>query len=293
MDQSVTFCGRTFSRDELQLIGDVVKRYAGLSRMERAHTVCEWLQWQRSSGKLKARECREFLERLDSQGVVQLPTQRATKPVGSRTRIPVSAEGEPRAPIEGLVGAFEPIVLDPVHRSQQQLLYCERVGRYHYLGHAVPFGAQVRYYFSSGTQVLGCMQFSRPAWRMAAREHWIGGDEPARRSNLQRVVSQSRFLILPGVRLTNLASVVLSRALRRLGRDWAERYGNEPLLVETLVDESRYSGHCYRASNWIRRGQTSGRGRMDRENLRKGVSPKAIWVYPRVPDAAERLRRPA
>ena len=293
MDQSVTFCGRTFSRDELLLIGDVVKRYAGLSRMELAHTVCELLQWQRSSGKLKARECREFLERLDSQGTVQLPTKRATKPVGSRTRIPVSAEGEPGAPIEGLVGAFEPIVLEPVHSAQQQRLYRELVGRYHYLGHAVPFGAQVRYFFSAGTQVLGCMQFSSPAWRMAAREHWIGWDEPARRSNLQRVVSQSRFLILPWVRITNLASVVLSRALRRLGRDWAERYGNEPLLVETLVDESRYSGHGYRASNWIRLGQTSGRGRMDREHLREGVSPKAVWVYPLVPDAAERLRRPA
>jgi len=293
MDRATTFCGRQFSGAELQLICEVVKRHAGLSRMELAHTVCELLAWQRPGGGPKARECREFLERLDSQGIVQLPTKRATKPVGSRTRIPVSAEGEPGAPIEGLVGAFEPIVLEPVQSAQQQLLYRELVGRHHYLGHAVPFGAHVRYFFYSGTQVLGCMQFSSPAWRMAAREHWIGWDDQARRSNLQRVVSQSRFLILPWVRITNLASVVLSRVLRRLGRDWAERYGNEPLLVETLVDESRYSGHCYRAANWIRLGQTSGRGRMDREHLREGASPKAVWVYPLVPDAAQRLREPS
>jgi hypothetical protein len=293
MDQSVTFCGRTFSRDELQLIGDVVKRYAGLSRMELAHTVCELLHWQRSSGGLKARECREFLERLDSQGIVQLPTKRTTKPVGSRTRIPISAEGEPAAPLQGKVGAFEPIVLEPVQCEPQRLLFRELVGRYHYLGYAVPFGAHQRYFFYSGARVLGCMQFSSPAWRMAVREHWIGWDEPARRSNLQRVINQSRFLILPWVRIDNLASVVLSRALHRLGRDWSARYGVEPLLVETLVDESRYSGHCYRASNWIRLGQTSGRGRMDREHRRDGVSPKAVWVYPLVPDAAERLRRPA
>ena len=88
-------------------------------------------------GGLKARECREFLERLDSQGIVQRPTKRATKPVGRRTRIPVSAEGEPGAPIEGLVGAFEPIVLEPVQSAQQQRLYRERVGRHHYLGQAV------------------------------------------------------------------------------------------------------------------------------------------------------------
>jgi hypothetical protein len=289
----VAFCGRQFSSAELQLICEVVKRYAGLSRMELAHTVCELLQWQRSAGGLKARECREFLELLDSQGMVRLPSKRPTKPVGSRTRVPVSAKGEPAAALQGKVGAFEPIVLEPVQSEQQRLLFRELVGRYHYLGHAVPFGAHVRYLFYSGEQVLGCMQFSSPAWRMAVRERWIGWDEQARRGNLQRVVNQSRFLILPWVRIANLASVVLSRTLHRLRRDWEVRYGVEPLLVETLVDESRYSGHCYRAANWIWLGQTAGRGRMDREHQREGVSPKAVWVYPLVAKAAQRLREQA
>ncbi len=293
MDKQVAFCGRQFSSTEMQLICEVVKRHAGLSRMELAHTVCELLQWQRTGGGLKARECREFLELLDSRGVIQLPPKRSTKPVGSRTRVPVSAAGEPGAPLEGKVGQFEPIVLEAVQSESQRLLYRELVGRYHYLGHAVPFGAHVRYFFHSGTQVLGCMQFSSPAWRMAQRERWIGWDEQTRRSNLQRVVNQSRFLILPWIRIANLASVVLSRALHRLGRDWEARYGVAPLLVETLVDESRYSGHCYRAANWIRLGETSGRGRMDREHQREGVSPKALWVYPLVAQAAQRLCRPA
>ena len=134
------------------------------------------------------------------------------------------------------------------------------------------------------------MQFSSPAWRMAVREGWIGWDESARRANLQRVINQSRFLILPWVRIANLASVVLSRALRRLCKDWEERYAVEPLLVETLVDESRYSGHCYKASNWSRLGLTAGRGRMDREHLKEGAAPKAVWVYPLKPNAAQRLR---
>lgn len=292
MDELVAFCGRQFSDVELQLIGEVVKRHAGLSRMELAHTVCELLQWQRPGGGLKARECREFLELLDSQGVIRLPPKHATKPAGSRTRVPVSAAGEPVAALEGKVGAFEPIVLEPAESEPQRLLFRELVGRYHYLGYAVPFGAHQRYFFHSGTRVLGCMQFSSPAWRMAARERWIGWDEQARRNNLQRVVNQSRFLILPWVRIANLASVVLSRALHRLGRDWEVRYGVEPLLVETLVDESRYSGHCYRAANWIRLGQTAGRGRMDATHQREGASPKAVWVYPLVPEAAQRLRSP-
>jgi Domain of unknown function (DUF4338) len=290
MDGPVTFCGRQFSSAELQLICEVVKRYAGLSRMELAHTVCELLQWQRSAGGLKARECREFLELLDSQGVVRLPSKRPTKPVGSRTRVPVSAAGEPAAALQGKVGAFEPIVLEPVQSEPQRLLFRELVGRHHYLGHAVPFGAHVRYLFYSGKQVLGAMQFSSPAWRIAVRERWIGWDEPARRGNLQQVVSQSRFLILPWVHIANLASVVLSRALRRLRQDWQARYAVAPLLVETLVDESRYSGHCYRAANWIRLGETAGRGRMDRAHQREGAAPKAVWVYPLRPNAAQRLR---
>jgi hypothetical protein len=293
MDKPEEFCGKQFSDAEMQLIRDVVKRHAGLSRMELAHTVCELLQWQRGNGGLKARECREFLELLDSQGVLQLPAKRATKPVGSRTRVPVSAAGEPAAVLEGKVGAFEPIVLEPVQSEQQRLLFRELVGRYHYLGYAVPFGAHLRYLIHSGTQVLGCMQYSSPAWRMAARERWIGWDEQARRSNLQRVVNQSRFLILPWVRIANLASVVLSRVHHRLGRDWETRYGIAPLLAETLVDESRYSGHCYLAANWIRLGETTGRGRMDREHERHGESPKAVWVSPLAADAAQRLRRAA
>jgi Domain of unknown function (DUF4338) len=289
---AATFCGRAFSGAEVQLICTVVQRYGGLSRMELASTVCELLQWQRASGGLKARECREFLELLDARGVLRLPPKHAGKPVGTRTRVPISASGEPGAALVGKVGAFEPIVFQLVQSSAQRLLFRELVGRYHYLGHAVPFGAHLRYLFYGGSLrvVLGCMQFSSPAWRMAVRDRWIGWDEAARRANLQRVVSQSRFLILPWVRIANLASVVLSRALRQLRSDWPAHYGVEPLLVETLVDSSRYRGHCYRAANWIGLGETAGRGRMDRQHLREAAAPKSVWVYPLGGDATQLLR---
>ena len=158
----------------------------------------------------------------------------------------------------------------------------------------MPFGAHVRYlvYASRPERaVVGCVQFSSPAWRMAARDAWIGWDDATRVRNLQRVAANTRFLILPWVRVKNLASVVLSLAVRRLCRDWPQRYGVEILLVETLVDTARYGGHCYRAANWIRLGETTGRGRMDREHVRHGVARKTIWVYPLVKDAARRLRQ--
>jgi hypothetical protein len=289
MDNPILFCGKQVTNTELELICEVVNRYAGLSRMELAQTVCELLQWQRPSGGLKARECREFLEQLDGRGVISLPAKRVTKPAGSKTSVPVTVEGEPGFALRGKVGDFEPVTLVPVENSQQRSLFRELIGRYHYLGYAVPFGAHLRYFIYSGDQVLGCMQFSSPAWRMAARDEWIGWSDVVRRENLQRVVMQSRFLILPWVRIANLASASLSRALHRLGCDWEARYGIEPLLVETLVDESRYSGHCYKASNWLRLGVTTGRGRMDSKHLKEGDAPKAVWVYPLRADATQRL----
>ena len=290
MDSPMSFCGRQVADAEFKLICEVVKRHAGLSRMELARTVCELLQWQRPSGGLKAHECREFLEFLDSKGVIKLPAKRATKTLGSKTRVPVTKEGEPGAAMQGKVDDFDTIMLEPVQSAEQRSLFREMIGRYHYLGYAVPFGAHLRYFIYTGDQMLGCMQFSSPAWRMAARDEWIGWSEQERKENLQRVVTQSRFLILPWVKIANLASVAQSRVLHRLGRDWEARYGIEPLLVETLVDESRYSGHCYKASNWSRLGLTAGRGRMDREHLKEGAAPKAVWVYPLKPNAAQRLR---
>jgi hypothetical protein len=134
------------------------------------------------------------------------------------------------------------------------------------------------------------MQFSSPAWRMKARDQWIGWDDTTRSRNLQRVVTNSRFLILPWVHIQNLASTVLSLALRRLVIDWEQRYGVRPLLVETLVDPGRFTGGCYLAANWIALGGTAGRGRMDREHQRHGAAPKKLLVYPLHRDAARRLR---
>lgn len=287
------FSGRSFTPDEVALIREVVESCSGLSRSELAQTICELLGWKRPSGALKALECGGLLERLESVGAWELPEKRPRRPVGSRTRVPVTGRGDRGQDLVGEVGDIAPIDLEAVETESQRLLFRELVGRHHYLGHRVPFGAHLRYLvFASRPErtVVGCVQFSSPAWRMAVRDGWIGWDERARQRNLQRVVNNSRFLILPWVRVKNLASRVLSLALRRLCVDWPRRYGVEVLLVETLVDTSRYTGHCYRAANWIPLGETAGRGRMDREHLRHGASPKAVLIYPLVKDAARRLR---
>ena len=287
------FSGRAFSARELTLVRDVVRNCSGLSRMELARTVCELLRWRRPNGGLKARECREFLERLDAEGAVVLPDKRRGRAVGSVTRVPRTAAGEPGRPLSGSVGEVEPLDVELVCEPAQRLLFRELVGRYHYLGHTVPFGAHLRYLvFASrpARAVVGCLQFSSPAWRMAVRDRWVGWDESARVRNLQRVVNKQPLPVAavgageePGER----GAVARPRAV---AGGLAAALPPRALLVETLVDARRHHGGCYRAANFVALGATSGRGRMDRHRRRVGAAPRTVLVYPLVRDARRRLR---
>lgn len=285
------FCGREFSREEVSLIQEIVETCGGVSRTELAHTVCELLGWRRANGKLKGRECLDFLERLEEKGLLRLPVRRETTRWGVSEAAPVVEGDRPWAELTGSVEAFSPVELDLVETGDQRRLFRELAGRYHYLGYKRPFGARLRYlaYVTRPERVIvGCLQFSSPSWRMKVRDQWIGWDDATRGERLQQVVQNSRLLILPRIR--NLATRVLSMALRRLGGDWESRYGLQPWLVETLVDRRRFHGGCYLAGNWIELGETSGRGRMDRAGQRHGAEVKTVLVYPLVKDAPRRLR---
>ena len=287
------FAGQDVGAEELALIREVVQTCGGISRTELAKTVCELLGWQRPNGSLKALECREYLERLESSGFVRLPPLRRRRPKGSSTRIPRTARGEPSEALVGSVEEFGSLSVEQVRNSADSELFRELVGRYHYQGYTVAYGAQLRYLVwisQPQRQVVGCLRFSSPAWRLSARDQWIGWDESARSRNLQRVVANSRFLLLPWVRIRNLASRVLAQGARQLTLDWPARYGVEPLLLETLVDPERFQGTCYRAANWVGVGLSAGRGRMDRAHRRHGLSPKKVFLYPLVRGAARRLR---
>ncbi len=284
-------CGREFTAKEVSLIQEVVETCAGISRLELAHTVCELLEWKRPGGGLKARECRDLLERLESQGVLTLPDKKSCGSSKPRKCIAPAEEGQIHSELTGSVEEFAPLYVELVENRQQRQLFQELLSRYHYLGYAMPYGARLQYLIYASRprcEVVGCVQFSSPAWRMQARDQWIGWDDGTRNLHLQHIVNNSRLLVLARVR--NLASMMLSLALTRLKHDWQRQYGVQPFLVETLVDQQRFHGGCYRAANWIEVGQTSGRGRMDRTHQRHGAQIKTVLVYPLVKHAARRLR---
>ena len=288
----LSFCGETVSKEDLSLIRQVIERYPSLSRTELANTLCELLDWNRSNGGLKTVECRQFLERLEERSLIELPQRRSGRPRGSKTRVDRTASGARGESLEGALGDYPGIALTLVETAEERGLWRELVERYHYLGHRVPFGAHLRYLIRIEDRcrtVVGCLQYSSGAWRMRARDEWIGWNETARKTHLQRVISNSRFLILPWVRIRYLASHVLSQAARRLVPDWESHYGLSPWLLETLVDPACFSGTCYRAANWIEVGVTTGRGRQDRHHRRHGAQPKSVWLYPLRGDVRKRL----
>ena len=285
------FCGREFTAEDVTLIQELVETCAGISRLELAHTVCELLEWKRPGGGLKARECRDLLERLESQGVLTLPEKKSCGSSKPRKRIAPAGEGQVHSALTGSVEAFTPLDVQLVESRQQRQLFKELISRYHYLGYAMPYGARLQYlvYVSRPRrEVVGCVQFSSPAWRMKVRDQWIGWDDTTRNLRLQHVVNNSRLLVL--ARIANLASMLLACTLRRLRTDWHRQYGLQPWLVETLVDRQRFYGGCYRAANWIVLGETSGRGRMDCAHQRHGAQMKTVLVYPLVKNAVGRLR---
>jgi hypothetical protein len=289
MSQSLTFCGRTFSPSELDLMRQIARQFSGLGVTEIARTVCELLAWTRPNGGLKNHECRQLLERLQAEGFLKLPAMRNLGGRGPR-RVEVSDTCSEPAPVEGTASECEPLDLALVEGPAESRRWREQMERYHYLGCRVPFGANLRYWVRNQDRELACLLWTSPAWRMQARDAWIGWNDEQRRRNLQRIVNNGRFLILPWVRVKGLASKILALGARHMPRDWESHYGHRPLLLETLVDASRFRGTCYRAANWLHVGQTVGRGRMDREHQAHGRAVKDLYVYPLVLDARQQLR---
>jgi len=284
------FCGQIVSREQLSEISEITETFSKLSRTELASTICEVFSWKRPTGKLKSVECRQFLEALAAKGVIALPESRKQYARGAG-KVQRTAKAEIQSSISVELKELLPLSLSRVESQTQRALWYEYVERYHYLGYQLPFGAQLRYFMRSDAtdDILGCLQFSSPAWRMARRDRWIGWSDEQRKVNLQKIVNNSRFLIFPWVKVKNLASSVLGLAIKKVPDDWHCCYGYRPVLMETLVDRKRFNGTCYRAANWIPIGETTGRGRMDRANKQQGAAVKEILVYPLSPRFRQEL----
>ncbi len=274
---TIVQCGRRISAREIDLICSTVRLFPNLSRWELASTVSEHLGWYTASGGLKVQASLQLLEKLEDRCAVRLP---AKDPVASRTKRwhrPVWTERtDPGPSLEATVRELQPIVLQEVSDRQDVELWNEYTDRYHYLGYRKPFGCTMRYLVQCHAGLLGCLLLAGAARAIAVRDRWIGWTSLQRQRNLAWLINNSRFLLLPWVRVPNLASHVLGLLSRQVADDWQRAWGYRPLLLETFIDPQRFSGTCYRAAGWLELGRTTGR--------QHRTTPKLVLVRPLTTD---------
>mgnify|MGYP003416942141 FL=1 len=272
------YCGRHFEPAEIELIGELLKT-PQINRARLSRAVCERLNWRRDNGGLKDMSCRVALLRMQADGLIALPPPRNAKPVAYRSypHIEQAVLAPSRLPDIDLATLRVDLVLN----KADSLLWNAYIQRHHYLGHQLMPGAQLRYFVRAAGHIVVALGFGASAWKVKPRDQLIGWTRDQRQRNLHLIVNNARFLILPWIRCKNLASRILALISRRLPADWHARYAYRPLLLETFVEKSRFTGTCYKAANWQHLGDTQGRGKLDTQH-RNAQPIKSIWVYPLV-----------
>ena len=289
--ESRRYSGRLFTTDEILRIRSLISAEPKRNRAQLSREVCDILGWLRPDGRPKEMSCRVAMLRMDRDGLITLPPP--VKGNGNGRRRPrLTSSSDSEDPISLAAGRLGVLTFRIVENRRDSSLWNELVERYHYLGYKPLPGAQVRYFVLSRSRLLAALGFGASAWKVAPRDRFIGWSSKARIENLHLVVNNARFLILPWVTSRNLASRILSAVAKRLPLDWEKRYGYEPALLETFVDQDRFRGTCYRAANWVHVGDTQGRGKLDRQH-RHSLPVKAIFLYPLRRDFRRRLCSPS
>lgn len=272
MIESVRIRGREVGSRELEQIRNWLRWHPQWSRRRLSRELaCHW-DWRTPTGQLKDIAARDLLNRLEARGLIALPARQRR---GGRQK-PQALGSEEQAwlplPAPAVVQSQSLSELVPLswHLVQSGDPQRARVARYldqhHYLGYPDPLG-QLHYLVRDRYgQDVACLLFGAACWKVAARDAFIGWSETQRQKGLGHLANNSRFLILPGVQTPHLASHLLARAVRQLQADWLAQHGRPLWLVETFVEQERFSGICYRAANWLKVGQTQGRTRNDRQH---------------------------
>jgi len=273
---SVRYCGRNFSQEEIKRIRKLIIEDPARSRAELSRLTCQALKWYKTDGGLKDMSARVAMLRMQDDGLISLPPPRCKRPDPT---VHITEQTNPGLAIEQAAGTLTPICLQRVQHKSESRLWNEYIERYHYLGHKPLPGAQLRYFIYAQNQPIALLGFGAAAWHTAPRDQFIGWSHEQRKKNLHFIINNARFLILPWVKSKNLASMILSKAARRVPDDWQEQYNYRPVLLETFVEKPRFEGTCYKAANWQYLGQTKGRGKLGVSG-KQSVPIKDLWVYP-------------
>ena len=290
MQAVLRYRGRVVSASDVAFIRELIANAPGASRRRLSQKLCEAWNFRQANGALKDMVCRGLMLELHRAGHIELPDVKRVPPNPFLKRRKPAAVQVDETPIACALGELGPLSVQQVRRTESEQLCIGLVEAYHYLGYTQPVGEQLKYVVYAQERPIACFTWSSAPRHLGPRDRFIGWSLAARRRHLHLLAYNSRFLILPWVKVPHLASHLLGRMARTLPLDWERVYGHPIYFLETFVDLERNRGTCYRAANWVALGMTTGRGK-DAPTWTANRSKKQILGLPLADDFRQRLSR--
>jgi hypothetical protein len=288
MQGPLSYRHRVITEDDLVFIRGLIADNPGCSRRGLSKKLCEAWNWVQANGTLRDMVCRGLMLMLHRQGLIELPAVRRVirNPMVERSRPVLVSVDE--APLQVSFAQLGPLQVRQVRRTPEEALFNSLLQQHHYLGYTQPVGEHLKYLVYAQGRPIACVAWSSAPRHLDSRDQFIGWDKQARLKNIALLAYNTRFLVLPWVRVAHLASHILGRMARTLSADWQRVYAHPIYYLETFIDPQRFAGTCYRAANWKVLGVTTGRGKDDQAH--KANRPiKQVLGYPLAKDFRQRL----
>ena len=284
--------GRALTTEDILYIKELIAAHPGESRRGLSRKLCETWQWKQANGALRDMVCRGLLLMLHRAGQIELPPVKFVPHNPLVRRVRPAAVPIDTTPLDGRLDQIQPLTFTQVRRTSEEPRFNSLLEHYHYLRYEQPVGEQAKYLVWAQGRPIACLAWSSAPRHLASRDRFIGWSAEARQRNICFLAYNSRFLILPWVRIEHLASHILGRMTARISEEWQRLYGPPIYFLETFVDPERFQGTCYRAANWICLGRTTGRGKQSNSYV-PNRSRKEVLGYPLTKRFRELLGRVA
>lgn len=279
MEIKIKYSDRQITAKEIEFIKDLIQSNPDKSRWFISRELCRLWDWRQRNGALRDMVCRGLLKQLENNGLIVQPAKKRDPNNPFVNRKPPQLVEVDSKPLSSNLNSILPIELKSVRKTKYEKLYNSLIHEYHYLKYAQPVGENFKYLAFSNNRPIGCIGWASAAWYIGGRDRFIGWHPNARQKNLHLIAYNSRFLILPWVKVPYLASHLLSLNAKTISTDWLNLYKHPIYFLETFVDTAKFKAISYKAANWIYLGKTTGRGRLAQTH-RQNRSIKDIYGYP-------------
>jgi Druantia protein DruA len=276
---TLRYRGREIHPEDILYVRKLIEQHPTDSRRKLSTRLCEAWDWRQSNGALRDMVCRGLLLMLERAGEITLP------PVAYKRHNPLAQRARPapmlvdQSPMEAKLIGLGPIEIEQTRRTADEPLFNSLMEEHHYLGYEQPVGEHLKHLVWAQGRPIACLAWSSAPRHLGSRDRYIGWSAEARRRNIRFLAYNTRFLILPWVRVEHLASHILGRMAAQISADWQRMYGHPIYFLETFVDPERFRGTCYRAANWVVMGKTTGRGKQSNSYV-PNRSIKEVLGYP-------------